>query len=162
MIKTCCLKMLKGNHLNFVFCQSREILFVQSFHYICQIIWEIWKEQGSDAAVQCANFRNDLPKEQYATGKWIFTICEFKMRFARVSYIAIGPSIWKRPFHLGLYSLSGKTSYRQISWSLESARIDVAIIVSLWYLTGISAALLPRWLLNFGAIGKVKTRISSW
>ena len=33
---------------------------------------------------------------------------------------------------LGLYSLSGKTSYRQISWSLEAARLDVAMVVSLW------------------------------
>ena len=32
----------------------------------------------------------------------------------------------------GLYSLSGKTSYRQISWSLEAARLDVAMVVSLW------------------------------
>ena len=34
------------------------------------------------------------------------------------------------------------------------------MIVSLWNLTGISAALLPRYLLNFRAIGKVQTRIS--
>ena len=60
----------------------------------------------------------------------------------------------------GLYSLSGKTSYRQISWSLEAARLGVIMIVSLWNLTGISAALLPRCLLNFRAIGKVQTRIS--
>ena len=31
----------------------------------------------------------------------------------------------------GLYSLSGKTSYRQISWSLEAAKLDVAMVVSL-------------------------------
>ena len=47
--------------------------------------------------------------------------------------------------HLDLYSLSGKTSYRQISWSLEAAILDVAMVVSLWNLTGTSAA----------AIGKV-------
>ena len=56
---------------------------------------------------------------------------------------------------LGLYSLSGKTSYRQISWSLEAARLDVAMVVSLWNLTGTSAAALPRYLPNFRAIGKV-------
>ena len=56
--------------------------------------------------------------------------------------------------NLGLYSLSGKTSYHQISWSLEAARLDVAIIVSLWNLTGTSAAALPRYLPNFRAIGK--------
>ena len=60
----------------------------------------------------------------------------------------------------GLYSLSGKTSYRQISWSLEAARLDVAMVVSLWNLTGTSAASLPRYLPNFTAIGKVKTRNS--
>ena len=32
---------------------------------------------------------------------------------------------------LGLYSLSGKMSYRQILWSLEAARLDVAMVVSL-------------------------------
>ena len=49
-------------------------------------------------------------------------------------------------FHLqGLYSLSGKTSYRQISWSLKAARLDVEMVVSLSNLTGNSAA----------AIGKV-------
>ena len=56
---------------------------------------------------------------------------------------------------LGLYSLSGKTSYRQISWSLGAARLDVAMVVSLWNLTGTSAAALPRYLPNFGAIGKI-------
>ena len=56
---------------------------------------------------------------------------------------------------LGLYSLSGKTSYRQISWSLEAARLDVAMVVSLWNLTGTSAAVLPWYLPNFRAIGKV-------
>ena len=59
---------------------------------------------------------------------------------------------------LGLYSLSGRTSYRTISWSLEAARLGVIMIVSLWNLTGISAALLPRRCLsNLTAIGKCKT-----
>ena len=55
----------------------------------------------------------------------------------------------------GLYSLSSKTSYRQISWSLEAARLGVIIIATLWNLAGISAALRPRCLSNFKAIGKV-------
>ena len=61
---------------------------------------------------------------------------------------------------LGLYSLSGKTSYRQISWSLEAARLCVIMIVSHWNLTGISAALLPSCLSNCRAIEKVYSRIS--
>ena len=56
----------------------------------------------------------------------------------------------------GLYSLSDKTSYRQISWSLEAARLSVIMIVSLWNLTGISAVLLPRCRSNFRAIEKSK------
>ena len=60
----------------------------------------------------------------------------------------------------GLYSLSGKTSYRHISWGLEAARLHVIMMVSLWNLTGILAAVLPRCLLNVRAIGKVQTRIS--
>ena len=55
----------------------------------------------------------------------------------------------------GLYSLSGKMPYRQISWSLEGSRLDVVMIVSLWNLTSVSAALLPRRLSNFKTIGKV-------
>ena len=59
-----------------------------------------------------------------------------------------------------LYSLSGKTSYRQISWSLEAAGLDVAMVVSLWNLTGTSAAALPRYLPNFIAIGKANLAAS--
>ena len=39
---------------------------------------------------------------------------------------------------LGLYSLSSKTSYRKISWSLEAARLDVIMVVSPRNLTGAS------------------------
>ena len=54
-----------------------------------------------------------------------------------------------------LYSLSGKTSYQQISLSFEAAKLGVIMIVSLWNVTGISAAVLPRYLSHFRAIGKV-------
>ena len=43
--------------------------------------------------------------------------------------------------YLDFYSLSGKTSYLQISWNLEAAGLEVIMIVSPWNLTGISAAL---------------------
>ena len=52
----------------------------------------------------------------------------------------------------GLYSLSGKTSYRKISWSLEAARFGFKLFQSLWNLAVTSAALLPRYLSNFRAI----------
>ena len=51
--------------------------------------------------------------------------------------------------NLGLYSLSGKTSYRQVSWSLETAIFGVIMIITLIHLTSNYAALLPRCLSNF-------------
>ena len=62
---------------------------------------------------------------------------------------------------LGLYSLSGKTSYCQISRSLEAARLGVIMIVSLWNLTGISAAVLPRCLSNFKAIESLNPNLAT-
>ena len=44
----------------------------------------------------------------------------------------------------GLYSLSGKTSYRKISCSLEDARFGFKLFQSLWNLAGTSAVLPPR------------------
>ena len=60
----------------------------------------------------------------------------------------------------GLYSLSGKTSYRKISWSLEAARFGFKLSQSLWNLAGTSAALLPRCLSNFRAIRPLQHPIS--
>ena len=58
---------------------------------------------------------------------------------------------------MGLYSLSGRTSYRKISWSLEVARL----IFRLSNLTGTSArAALPRCLSNFRAIRSLQHPIS--
>ena len=60
----------------------------------------------------------------------------------------------------GVYSLSGKTSYRKISWSLEAARFGFKLFQSLWNLAGTSAALLPRCLSNFRAIRPLQHPIS--
>ena len=59
---------------------------------------------------------------------------------------------WQSYWHLGLYSLSGRTSYRKISWSLEAARFGFKLFQSLWHLTGTSAAQLPRCLSNVRGI----------
>ena len=61
---------------------------------------------------------------------------------------------------LCLYSLSGKTSYRKISWSIEAARFGFKLFQSLWNLAGTSAALLPRCLSNFRAIQPLQHPIS--
>ena len=74
--------------------------------------------------------------------------------FLLLLLLEFDPNCWIVLEIPGLYSLSGKTSYRQVSWSLEATRLDVMIIVSPWNLTGISAALLPMCLSNFRAIGK--------
>ena len=62
--------------------------------------------------------------------------------------------------HQGLCSLSGKTSYRKISWSLEAARFAFKLFQSLWNLAGTSAALLPRCLSNVRAIRPMQHPIS--
>ena len=65
--------------------------------------------------------------------------------YARVvSVISMEILICHHRIH-GLYSLSGKTSYRNISWSLEAARFGLRFFPSLWNLTGTWAAALPRW-----------------
>ena len=79
----------------------------------------------------------------------IFTKCDWLKRMIFV---------WDR--HQGLYSLSGKTSYRKISWSLEAAKFGFKIFQSLWNLAGTSAALLPRCLSNFRAIRPLQHPIS--
>ena len=61
---------------------------------------------------------------------------------------------------LGTVSISDKTSYRKISWSLDAARLVFGIVWSLWKLTGTSAALPPRSLSNFRAILWFKLPIS--
>ena len=60
----------------------------------------------------------------------------------------------------GLYSLSGKTSYRKISWSLKAARFGFKLFQSLWNLTCTSAARLPRCLSNVRAIRPLQHPIS--
>ena len=63
-------------------------------------------------------------------------------------------------WYQGLYSLSGKTSYRKISRSLEAAGFGFKLFQSLWNLAGTSAELLPRCLSNFRAIRPLQHPIS--
>ena len=60
----------------------------------------------------------------------------------------------------GPVSTSDRTSYRKIPWSLEAAGLVAWIIVSLWNLTGASAAVLPRCLSSFKVIGQFWIQIS--
>ena len=62
--------------------------------------------------------------------------------------------------NLGLYSLSGKTSYRKISCSLEAARFGFKLFQSLWNLAGTSAAAPPRCLSYFRSILPLQNPIS--
>ena len=54
--------------------------------------------------------------------------------------------------HLGFYSLSGRASYREVSWILEAARFGFRLFQSRWNLKGGSAVVLSRYLLNLWAI----------
>ena len=77
-----------------------------------------------------------------------------------LEYVKIRPRISRMCSNQGLYSLSGKTSYRKISWSLEATRFGFKLFQSLWNLAGNSAALLPRCLLNFRGIRPLQHPIS--
>ena len=79
--------------------------------------------------------------------------------------------VWSKRYECDMYFLCikcdiicvvlGRTDV--ISQGLVKSRsrdIGCLMMISLWNLTGISAALLPRSLSNFRAIGKVQTRIS--
>ena len=66
----------------------------------------------------------------------------------------------RAPVRTGPRSISDKTSYHKISWSLEAARLKVEIIASLWNLEGTSVAPLPRCLSNFKAIVQLWIQIS--
>ena len=48
----------------------------------------------------------------------------------------------------------------QMSWRLETARLDILMTISLWNLTGILATVLPMCMSNFRVIGKVQTPMS--
>ena len=78
---------------------------------------------------------------------------DINKRFEKWTRREIQPwTMWwwtRRGPYLGLYSLSGKTFYGKISWSLEAARFGFRLFQSLWNLTGTSAAALPRCLSNF-------------
>ena len=60
----------------------------------------------------------------------------------------------------GFHSLSSKTSYRKISWNLESVKSRYRLFQSLRICTGTSAAGLPRCLSNFRAIRSLQYPIS--
>ena len=60
----------------------------------------------------------------------------------------------------GLYSLSGETPYRKISWSFEKARFGFRLFQSTENLTGTSTAPLPRCLVNLRAIQSLQHSIS--
>ena len=66
-------------------------------------------------------------------------------------------SVSKGSIALGLYSLSSRTPYCKISWSLEAARYDDCIALKFGRHLGSDAAEVP---VQFRAIGKVQTRMS--
>ena len=68
---------------------------------------------------------------------------------------------WDRQYdYQGPVSISDKTSYCKISWSLEAAMLVVWIITSLCNLTSTSEAVLPKRLSNFIAIVRFLRQIS--
>ena len=76
-----------------------------------------------------------------------------------LSYILLN-IVGSRSRNLGPVSISGKTSYRKITRSLEAARLAVSTIASLWTLKGTSAAVLQKCLSYFRAGEQLWIQIS--
>ena len=67
---------------------------------------------------------------------------------------------WRGGRNHGPVSISYKTSYRKITWSLEAASFVIRIVQSLCNLTGTSAPPLPMCQSNFKAMRRFKLPIS--
>ena len=92
----------------------------------------------------------NLPKRHdYLNG------CSEERDFVRLKCISDGYLVLQHPqfglamSSLGVYSVSGRASYRKVSWNLEAARLGFCLSQSLWNLTGTSAATLLRCRLNY-------------
>ena len=124
-------------------------MLVSYFGVILCIIWV------NESAEQClyTEWSNHISSMDYSyivgtRGHIIWIIYACDQRFESILWLwplHISLFIWMLIFTFrvncvycnttGLYSLSGGTSYRQITWSLAAARLDVIMIVSLWNLT---------------------------
>ena len=60
----------------------------------------------------------------------------------------------------GPFSISDKGSYLKILWSLEVARMVISIVLSIWFLTSASAALLSKHQ-NYRGIGQYRIKMAA-
>ena len=88
-----------------------------------------------------------------------FSIFDCRVNFGGYIVYCYSPK-YVRWLLLGLYSPSGRTSYRKISRSLEAARFGFKLFQVLWNWTGTSTTVLPRCLSNFRAMRSLKHPIS--
>ena len=82
--------------------------------------------------------------DDFTNNNQIFKIID---TYLQGSYLPMTQTLvlWILP-QRGLYSLSGRTAYGKISWSLEAAGFRFRLFQSLWYLTRISAATLQKYM----------------
>ena len=146
-----------AQHDSVMFCLSNNVFILNTLYstdVISTLSYQMLEQKITflNWSMTFENSDQDLQLSQSNPVQWIRTTFVLLL-------IHKSSSLYERrgnsPTYLGLYSLSGKTSYRQISQSLEAARSGVIMIVSLWNLTGISAAVLSRCLSNFRAMGNV-------
>ena len=75
-------------------------------------------------------------------------VCKCLRVYTQMSLVFIGK------MNLGPVSVSDKTSYCKISWSLETPTLVVSVIVSLWNLTGFDTFTIRRFIGYWnGALG---------
>ena len=103
-------------------------------------------------------FQTKCKRPHHATRKFSNLYIENKYHLLTLQKkfrLLLNKGVCTSAWNQGLYSISGKTLYHQISWSLEAMTPNIIMIVSLWNLTGISTAKLPRGLSNVRGIRKV-------
>ena len=162
--KLCTQKYAYGSRF-VVFCCT---LVQVNFTHIPQGFWSgwaitrlsqcMWNRRGEYGKVTTVREQFMILPQQYNTihkkyvifmGYTLFihdmTVCTLLVHAPGSAFCQLTPP----PQSLGFYSLCDMTSYRKISRSLEAARPGLKSIISLWNLTGVSAAMLLMRRSNF-------------
>ena len=124
-------------------------LFQEDDFLNCQFIFD----QCFPLLISTDDSNNSHQRKMYS--KWPKSKSVSKLLWLILLWL-YSPLLWIHARHLsilygvallGLYSVSGKTSYRKISRSLEAARFEFKLLLSFWNLTDtLAAALINSYL----------------
>ena len=113
------------------------------------VVWRLWRQKQ----ISISWISDYIP--QNTVGVITHPWCRYLLLIPKSSYFTryqCGMSPGRHCWGHYPYSQSGRTPYRKISWSLKAARFRFRLFQSLWNLTGISAAVLPKNLSNLRGV----------